>query len=190
MGCSASKETHVPASEKPQVYDAHVRRRFSLAVDCDDPPAEPRPLLKLAQRGFVVADDAAPRTPAITPQAEAGRCTKARRTSDAREAHRPVDNSSSSSSSSDDEHPGRCAQQGLPERRVSAKASCDDVDEGGQDESCSRTGGGESEQLEGCRRYGVVDAGDDTAAVEYVQVCERRTAAADSSVGSESGQNG
>lgn len=170
MGCSASKETHAPETK---VYDAHVRRRAAkhLALDSTDPAAEPPPPLKLAQRGFV-ADDAASRTPAITPQAEAGRCSETRRTPDAREARRPVD---IGTSSSDDQQTDRCAQQGLSERRVSTEASCADVGDGGEDKSCGETGGDGSEELRGCRTPGVAEyAGKLSTSAGISKLCRRQ----------------
>lgn len=161
MGCKASKEAHVA---ELRVDDAHTRRRRAqqakhLGVDCYVAEVRPPPPLKVGvRRGLVVDDAASSRTPAVTPQAEAGRCAEPRRTSAAPGTWRPVDTNYSSSDSDAPQTgranpavPSSCAQRGLHGLRVTTKkSSCEDVDEGG-------TGKNGSKEREWCRTAGGVE---------------------------------
>lgn len=152
MGCKTSKEAHVA---ELQVDDDHVRRRRAQAKHCD--LGEHPPPLKLVRRSFV-ADDAASasKTPAVTPQAEAGRCPEPRRTSDVAEARRAAHGGRAEGQQPEKVSPGvpsSCKQRASPGPRVSTEASCEDIVDGGRDRNCRRRKSeNEIEAPEGHRR--------------------------------------
>lgn len=163
MGCKTSKDDHVA---ELQVNHAHVRRRCSRPADLDLEP-HPPPLKLVHDAGKSPAYTS--RTPAVTPQAEAGPSSEPRGTSDATETCRPVQQQGDSSSDDqqiEQQNSGisvrSCAQQQQresPGRRVLKEPSCEEIGEGIQDKSGRKRGETESEEPEGPRAGAVETTG-------------------------------